>query len=165
LIRSRPKSRLNGERPSRSTVNSVVKALQSKALLTEKGGYIFKAALNGETLVIGLLPGLLNHERTVHHAIKLGFVPELFINGFVTVDQELTLLPMRPGAAPRLTEGDLPAARQLFQRFCACLTDWGLPGTYALDMITQLALAESGITDAPLSDLASLVQGVQQLHT
>ncbi len=151
---------LNGSYPAPKLVKQVVAALQDPVILTEKGGYIFKAALTGEVLHIGLIPTLVGDTRKVHHAIDLNIETPMIINGFFNADGTLGMVLLKPGAKPCLTPEDRPLARRLMVCFCQCLLTWGLPQSLPLDLTTDLTLHETGLAEGDPSTLAELLDAL-----
>jgi hypothetical protein len=148
---------LNGSYPAPKLLKQVAAALQDPTILTEKGGYIFKAALTGEVLHIGLLPTLIGHTRSVHHAIDLAVESHMIINGFFNADGSLAMVLLKPGKKPCLTPEDVPAARELMLRFCSCLLAWQMPAHLPLDTTTDLTLHEAGLAEDNPATLGDLI--------
>lgn len=148
---------LNGRPPTPGIIRQVRAAVLDPGILTEKGGYIFKAALADDILHIGLLPTIIGDVRNVHHAINLHVDVHLIINGFFNVDGTLGMILLKPGEKPCLTAEDRPAARRLMIRFCQCLQSWNLPDELPLDTITELMLHEAGLSTENPSTLKQLL--------
>lgn len=156
MLTSKQRVRLNGKRPRTGVVRSMAHALNDAAVRTEKGGYIFKAGLDGEVLLLGLLPGLINARRTVHHEIELGAECPLILNGFVTIKGALTVIPLRQGGPFRPAPEDVPALRKLMGRFAHQMLAWGVSAEMPVDEISQTVLLQFALTDSAPGTLADL---------
>lgn len=62
------------------------------AKLTSAGGLLFKAALKGKTLELGILPNFYEGERGYHHDIHLEHEDEFTLIGGIAANRELTIL-------------------------------------------------------------------------
>lgn len=160
--RRRRKVMLNGEHPSSRTVRAVVRAIQDTDILTEKGGYIFKAALVEGCLYLNLVPTLLGDRRQLHHMLTLGVDSPLIANGFVNTDGSLAVVFLKPGSRPLLREEDLPSARALLLRFCQTLLQWGVAPLLAMDYTTTLTVEETRLLASCPATLRDLTAALQQ---
>ena len=148
---------LNGEHPTGAQGAAVAHALQDPAILTEKGGYIFKAALMEECLHLALCPTVIGAIRQMHHTMVLEVASPLIADGFINADGSLAVVLLKPGAAPLLQAGDRPAAEALLRCLGQTLLGWGLAPQVPLDFITRLTVEECGLLPACPASLGELV--------
>lgn len=151
---------LNGEHPTGAQGAAVAHALQDPAILTEKGGYIFKGALVEGCLYLELCPTIIAHVRQVHHALDLGVDSPLIVNGFINLDGSLAVVLLKPGASPLLLEADRPAAQALLLHLGQALLAWGVSPELPLDFTTLLTVQECGLLAHCPASLQALVEAL-----
>ncbi len=152
------KVKLNGSSPSREMIHSVVSAVQSGDILSEKGGYIFKATLSGETLRINIMPAIIEMERSMHHKIVIKGEEPIYLSGSFNADSSLMLFPLTPGKPSMKLSPDQHAhAKTLLARFCTCMLAWGISPALPLDQPTQQILSGLHLTEEGAETLQSLV--------
>lgn len=137
---------LNGTPATDTQRSELTHALSTPAIITEKGGYLFKSRLDSNTFHFGVLPNFLNGERTYHYNIDLGEDPHTLI-GSINVNGTLTILFKLPPHTPAsaLSENDRDAYRAQYSALAQFLLQHGLPETVLLDPPTRQALAETGL--------------------
>jgi hypothetical protein len=139
---------VNGKPMPGSEWSEIVRALSDPAIATEKGGYLFKSHLDGDTLRIGILPCIVNGMRSYHYNIDIERTRHVLIgtinpNGTATV-----LFRLNREEAKKKREADALEYRRQFAGLAMSLVSRGFPPDFELDSITIDALREAGICDA-----------------
>lgn len=152
---------LNGEVPSRRGLAQMARALADPAILTEKGGFLFRAAVLDEVLHVGMVPSFQDGQRNYHYDIPL---PEtrLSLTGFVNPDGSLTVLFVVPGRLPdELTDADRRYARGLYARLAGFLLEAGVPSGTPVEETTRAVIEEAALSAREPMNLTELAEGFE----
>ena len=139
---------VNGKAMPGPEWSEIVRALSDPAIAAEKGGYLFKSHIDGNTLRIGILPCIVNGMRSYHYNIDIERTRYVLIgtinpNGTATV-----LFRLNREEAKKKRAADALEYRRQFAGLAMSLVSRGFPPDFALDSITIDALREAGISDA-----------------
>jgi hypothetical protein len=145
---------LNGAAGGLSVAKGWIKALNSRRILTEKAGYLFKASQDEDHLMLAVAPCLINGERSWHYAMQLEKEDTLTLIGEVNAQGVFTIL-FKPESREQLAaQTDEYVAH--FRRFARFFADAGYRGEGGLDGVTQDLLRRLGI-DPPPKTLTELI--------
>jgi hypothetical protein len=124
-------------------VSALISAFNSRSILTEKGGYIFKAASDSKKLHFGVLPHFLEGERTHHYDIEL---PRKFSEVLVgTLNPEGVFSILFIPKNKLLGNEELSSYRMMYIDLAAGLIERGLNITGCLDSVSVMMLRDSGV--------------------
>jgi hypothetical protein len=134
---------LNGEAGKPSLAASFIRALNDAALITEKGGFIFKALIDSRRLVLGVTPCFIDGRRTYHFDTKLPGEDEFTLIGSVTPGGVFEIL-FKPASLEISTDSARKYADSyiMLARF---LLENGYSGMGKLDQVTVGMLHEAGL--------------------
>jgi len=134
---------LNGKMGKPSIVKGFIDALNDDRIITEKGGYLFKALTLGRRLVLGVTPYFIEGGRTFHYDTKLPGENEYTLIGSVTPEGIFDIL-FKPNSRELSTEDVLRYADSyvIFARF---LLENGYCGEGRLDEVTVGMLQGAGL--------------------
>ncbi len=83
---------LNNKVLRTNEVKKIFKSVQNMKILKKKGGYLFKSSLNKTDFHIGIIPVLIEGERSHHYDIKLDYEDEYEFTGFFNTDGTIGIL-------------------------------------------------------------------------
>ena len=138
---------LNGNSGDASIAAAWIRALNDERIVREKAGFLFKASLDGDHLMLAAAPCLISGERTMHYNMHLEKEDAFTLIGAVNAQGIFSIL-FNPESREQV------AARageyvELFRRFAAFLIEGGYTGDGALDEVTQGLLEKLGLSPAP----------------
>jgi hypothetical protein len=138
---------LNGTSASDEDLRRLAEALSTPAILTEKGGYLYKSRAEEGIFHFGVLPHFLNGQRTYHYDIEIGSSRYNLV-GSVNANCTLTALFRldRAELEQPLADAEREAYRGQYAALARFLLRCGLPGTFPLDDISEGVLTEMGLT-------------------
>ena len=144
---------LNGITGGPSIVKDWIGALDDGCSLTEKAGFLFKASLCEDHLMLAVEPCLINGKRSYHYNMHLDKEDAFTLIGDVNARGVFTILFKSESRAAVAQHAVEYIAR--FRRFAAFLRDAGYPGDGLLDEVTQNILKDLGLSPVPktLADL------------
>jgi hypothetical protein len=137
----------NGAKGGLSAASAWIDALNNAKLTEEKGGFLFKAAFDGDVLALEVVPAIMGNERSYHYNLHPKNEDGLTLIGDVTVQGAFTILvkPDDPAKALDIAHEYLDRYRRLAEFFI----DAGYSGEGRLDRVTQQVLREFGIENPP----------------
>lgn len=134
----------------------VVRSLADKRILAEKGGYLFKAAFIDGDCHIGIVPWVLDGQRTHHYDIHLINEDMFTLIGSIDAKGEWNLL-FKPEKGKRPSATEKARLAGVYRDIAALFIDSDLPYETPLSRATGLLLTQAGIcTENPIS-LGSLI--------
>jgi len=147
---------LNGISGGPATAAPWIGALNDERVVLEKAGFLFKAALSGDHLLLAVEPCLINGERRYHFNMRLAQEDAYTLIGCVDAQGVFTIL-VKPES--RVLSGEQCARyREVFRAFAGLLLACGYTGQGLLDEVTQAVLKQVG--QCPVPDrLAGLREG------
>lgn len=124
-----------------------IHALNDVRLTAEKGGFLFKAAFDGERLMLAAVPALIHGERSYHYNLHVEKEDAFTLIGDVNAQGVFTIL-FKPESREAVTQY---AAEYIgrFRKFAAFLNDAGYSGEGRLDEVTRGLLKDIGLSPAP----------------
>jgi len=138
---------LNRELLNSKEVKKIFKSIQNKKVLKSKGGFLFKSSIKEGEFHLGILPMIIEGERSRHYDIKLGFEDHFVFSGFFNVDGTIGFLFIPPALKEDLTESFKEHIKRNYKNTAGILLDHGLSKEMKLDWITQQMLTELGNFD------------------
>lgn len=135
---------LNHARASTKDLALLGKALSTPAIVREKGGYLFKSRVEGQTFHFGILPNFMGGERSHHYDIEIS--PSAYnLIGSINANRTLTAVFKRDRAkiGHPLSEEERGAYRGQYAQLARFLIDRGLPPAFALDATSIAVLEEA----------------------
>lgn len=145
---------LNGEPAAGRQVRAMVRAIGDARILVEKGGFLLRAAVDGETLALAVIPCIINGARTHHYEMPLPVENAGTLMGGVTAEGAFTLL-FRPESVP-VPPAQVAAVADTAVQLARFLLEHGYAGPGPLDGVTQGCFAEIAAFAALPSTLADL---------
>jgi hypothetical protein len=144
---------LNGKSGDASVAAAWIQALNDECIVREKAGFLFKASLDGDHLMLAAAPCLINGERTMHYNMHLEKENVFTLIGAVNALGVFCFL-FNPESREQVA-AQADEYVELFRRFAAFLIEGGYTGDGALDEVTQGLLEKLGLSPAPktLTDL------------
>lgn len=134
---------LNGQPASEKDLALLAQALSTPDIVTEKGGYLFKSRMDGETFHFGILPNFLNGQRAYHYEIHIEPSPFNLI-GSINPNGTLTVLfkPDRSKIGQPLSHAEKAEYGRQYAQLARFLLQCGLPATFPLDSVSAGVLRE-----------------------
>lgn len=148
---------INNDETKPKDVKKIFKSIRDKKILKLKGGYLFKSTINESQFHLGILPVMIEGERTHHYDIKLDYENEYIFSGFFNLDGTLGILFTPPGKKEDISDNFKSKLKETYIATAETLISHGFPEETKLDWISQKALEEIGIYDPIPSDLKSLI--------
>jgi len=145
---------LNGTAGGLSIAGGWMKALSSARILTEKAGYLFKASLDEDHLMLAVAPCLINGGRSWHYNMRLEQENALTLVGDVNAQGVFTIL-FKPENMEQVAAQSAEYILR-FRRFARFFADAGYHGKGELDEVTQGVLLQLGLNPPPRT-LAELI--------
>jgi hypothetical protein len=138
---------LNGKSGDPSVAADWIRALNDARIVQEKAGYLFKASVCGDQLMLAVEPCLINGARSYHYAMHLQQEDAFTLIGDVNAQGIFTIL-FKPESRAAVSQH---AAEYLerFRAWAAFLRDAGYTGAGLLDEVTQSILHDLGLSPAP----------------
>ena len=124
-----------------------IRALNDNRILTEKSGFLFKASLCGDHLLLAVAPCLINGERSFHYNMHLGKEDAFTLIGDINAQGIFTIL-FKPESREAASQHAADYLER-FRKFAAFLTDTGYTGEGRLDEVTQQVLESLGLSPPP----------------
>jgi hypothetical protein len=152
---------LNARTGTSGLARDLLRALNDPRILTEKGGFLFKARLEADDpthLILGVTPCLLDWQRTYHYDTRLPGEDAYTITGTVTPGLVFELLFNPPAAV--LTEHQRCLYARLFVVFARFMLEQGLRPGATLGIVTRQLIQEAGLFQPPPEDLPALATRV-----
>ena len=148
---------LNGKAASAKDLALLAKALSTPAIVTEKGGYLFKSRADRQSFHFGILPSFLNGQRTYHYDIDIG-PGEFNLIGSINANGSLTAVFKLDHAkiGHPLPEADIEEFRRQYAQLARFLIECGLPSSFPLDSISTEVLREAQLREKAASNLGQL---------
>ncbi len=148
---------LNGEAVSAKDLAFLAKAMSTPDIVKEKGGYLFKSRVDGQTFHFGIMPNFLNGQRTYHYDIDIGpsefnLIGSINANGSLTAVFKLD----RAKIGHPIPVADREEYRRQYAQLARFLIECGLPSSFPLDYITTEVLREAQLCEEPAINLGQL---------
>ncbi len=153
---------LNGKTGKPSIAGGFIEALNDERIITEKGGFLFKALTTGDRLVLGVTPSFIDGERTYHYDSQLPGEDEFTLIGSVTANGTFEIL-FKP-LSMQLKPEDIQKYADTYVMFARFLLEGGYSGQGRLTPVTVSLLREAGFFNPVPEDLAGLASGVCSGH-
>jgi hypothetical protein len=147
---------LNGKRGKAKIAKPFIHALNTPAILTEKAGFLFKATVCGDLLVLGVTPYFIEGQRTWHYDMVMPAENEFTLLGAINADGHFTIL-FTP-ISDELTTFEQIAYGDNYIQFAQFLLASGLESEGPLDAITIQLLTEANVFHTPPTSLAELAR-------
>ena len=137
---------INGNPAKPCEVRKIISSISDKNILIEKGGYLFTVLISGDCCNLGILPYQIDGTRKYHFELDMP-ADELILTGFINTNNSITLLfKLTPEKYKRgLSPKEKSAFKEAFYRFFCFLLEYGFPGNFEIDTVTQDLLTSSGI--------------------
>ena len=120
----------------------MIKGLNDNKIRTEKGGYLFKAAMDEKYFYLGIKPAFLEGQRSYHYHIELPRKLEYFLTGSVNPEGIFSILFIP--RSPELTGKEQYIYTNLYRAFAHNLLERGLEKPGHLDDVTPQLLLSLG---------------------
>jgi hypothetical protein len=145
----------NGQAGGRSAASAWIGALNSPRIVREKAGFLFKASLDGDHLMLAAVPCLINGARSHHYEQQLEKEDAFTLLGTVSAGGVFTIL-VKPANAEQIMTHAFGFI-EVYRRFATFLLEQGYVGEGVLDEVTQGVLQDFGLSHPPstLSELAN----------
>lgn len=138
---------LNGVAGGCSVAKPWISALHDEKLVLEKAGFLFKAGLDGDRMLLAVEPCLIQGERRYHFNMHLAHEDAYTLIGSVNAQGEFTIL-FKPESRD-LSAEQCARYREVFAAFAGLLLDGGYVGDGLLDEVTQSVLGAVGFAPVP----------------
>jgi len=138
---------LNGVSGGLSIASPWIGALNDERLVLEKAGFLFKASLCGDHLLLAVEPFLIHGERRYHYNMRLAREDAYTLVGCVDVKGVFTIM-VKP-ESQELSDVQRARYRAVFRAFAGLLLDGGYAGPGLLDEATRELLKELGHAPVP----------------
>ena len=139
------KIHLNREILNQKEIKKIFKSIQNKKILKQKGGYLFNSSIRDSDFYIGIIPVLIEGERSHHYDIKLEYEDLYKLTGFFNVDGTIGML-FTPSDKNGIINSEFKKRlRNCYIKTAGLLVQYGFPEQTGFDWITQKILAEIGI--------------------
>jgi hypothetical protein len=147
----------NGKRASEEELRTLVSALSDRNIITEKGGFIFKSRIDGEKFNFGVLPYVIEGERTHHYDIDIGG-SKFNLIGFINSNLSMTILIKLDfeDCKKGLSEEDKKLFVRQYSALAEFLLKYGFPTNFKLDQISGDLLVEAGLAKNNVDRVADL---------
>ncbi len=152
---------LNGKTGKPSIALGFIEALNDERIITEKGGFLFKALAAGDRLVLGVTPCFIDGERTYHYDTELPGENEFTLIGSVTPDGIFEIL-FKPRSRILPSE-DIRKYADIYVMFARFLLENGYSGQGILSTVTIGMLREAELFHTLPDNLAGLASGACSL--
>jgi len=147
---------LNGKIGGPSMTAAWISALNDPRIVREKAGFLFKASLDGDHLMLAVVPCLINGARSHHYDQHLEKEDAFTLLGAVNAGGVFTIL-VKPDSGEQITTHSAEFI-EAYRRFAAFLLNQGYAGGGLLDEVTQGVLRDFGLNSLPstLSELSAI---------
>ncbi len=152
---------LNGKTGKPSIARSFIEALNDERIITEKGGFLFKALAAGDRLVLGVTPYFIDGGRTYHYDTLLPGEDEFTLIGSVTPYGTFEIL-FKP-LSIKLSSGDIRKYADTYVMLARFLLENGYSGQGRLDAVTISLLCEAGLFNPVPEDIIGLASSACSL--
>ncbi len=144
---------LNGKAGGHKVGRPWIEALNDPHILTEKAGFLFKAAVRGDHLFLAVVPVLIDGKRSYHYEQHLDNEDAFTLAGDVNASGVFTIL-FKPEKMP-LSAEHARRYRHSINLFTEWLLAEGYSGKGLLSEVTQCVLRELEYSPVPqtLKDL------------
>ncbi|VGO22192.1 hypothetical protein [Pontiella sulfatireligans] len=145
---------LNGKIGGSSIAAAWIRALNDPGIVREKAGFLFKASLDGDHLMLAAVPCLINGARSHHYDQHLEKEDAFTLLGAVNAGGVFTIM-VKPDSNEQIT-AHAAEFIDVYRQFAALLLNQGYAGEGLLDEVTQGVLQAFGLNPLPstLSELA-----------
>ncbi len=136
---------LNNEVLSHKKVKKIFRSIQDKKVLKAKGGFLFKSSINETEFHLGILPVLIEGERTHHYDIKLDYIDPYVFSGFFNADGTFGAVFTPPDKKELITEKYKEELKICYIATAQVLISNGVSAEMELDWITKTILEEAAL--------------------
>lgn len=147
---------LNGKTGKPSIARSFIEALNDERIITENGGFLFKALTAGDRLVLGVTPYIIDGARTYHYDTQLPGEDEFTLIGSVTPSGTFEIL-FKP-LSKKLSPEDIRKYSCTYVMLARFLLENGYSGQGRLDTVTISLLREAELFHNVPEDLTGLAR-------
>ncbi len=137
----------NGKKGRLSVATAWIHALNDVRLTTEKGGFLFIAAFDGDHLMLEAVPALIHGERSYHYNLHVEKEDAFTLIGDVNAQGVFTIL-FKPESREAVTRYAAEYIER-FRLFAVFLNEAGYCGEGRLDEVTQSVLQSLGVAPPP----------------
>ncbi len=134
---------LNGKTGKPKIAKPFIRALNTPAILIEKAGFLFKATVDGDHLILGVTPYFIEGARTWHYDLVMPVENEFTLIGSVNADGHFSIF-FKP-TSDELTPAQKTNYADNYIRFARFLHASGLRSEGPLDEITIQLLTEANL--------------------
>jgi hypothetical protein len=138
---------LNNKKVSRREIRKIFTSIQDNKVLKSKGGFLFKSSVNRDEFHLGIIPVIIDGQRTHHYDIKLNYEDIYIFSGFFNSDGTLGILFTPPGKKENITIGFKTELKSAYSKTLSLLVDNGISDKMELDWISRKMIEEIGIFD------------------
>ena len=131
----------NGEAAKPIITSKMVHAFYDYNILKSCGGYVFTYRIDKGTAYIGVMPSIIDGQRSNHYDLKAGPETKVFLTGGINTNGEISLL--FKISKTELTMEIKSELRELYIKLADLLIKNGYEGPGALDWITRKIIEES----------------------
>ena len=124
-----------------------IRALDDERILVGKAGFLFKASLCENHLMLAVEPCLINGERSYHYNMSLEQEDAYTLIGYVNARGVFTIL--FRAESPELSVRQIEMHSETFRRFAGFLLEAGYAGEGLLDEVTQTVLKKLEFLPVP----------------
>jgi len=136
---------LNNKKTTHREFGKVFKSIQNKKILQSKGGYLFKSSINKSEFHMGIIPVIIEGERTHHYDIKLDYEDDYIFSGFFNGNGTLGILFTPPGKKDEISSEFKENLKSVYLETLGVLTQNGISEKMELDWISQKMIGEIDI--------------------
>ena len=136
---------LNNKITTQKEIHKVFKSIQNKKILLSKGGYLYKSSINESEFHMGIIPMIIEGERTHHYDIKLDFEDDYILSGFFNGNGTFGILFTPPGKKEEISSDFKENLKSVSIETLGILVQSGISKTMELDWISKKMLEEIGI--------------------
>ena len=145
---------LNNELITKKEIIKIVKSLCDARIIREKGGFLFKSSFQDGHFHIGLLPYILEGERTYHYDISLSEECTYKLTGFINSNMTMTILPdVADSGQVTFSEQDKDNYIEQYIKLSEFLTEHGFNSEFPFDPVTMQALQDIGLAGKNIKEL------------
>lgn len=157
---------INNEKKTHRETGKILKSVQDIKILKFRGGFLFKSSINEHEFHLGIVPVMIEGERTHHYDIKLDYEDDYIFSGFFNVDGTLGMLFTPPGKKEDITDDFKAGLKKAYAETVNVLVESGLSKEIKLDWISIKMLEEAGLfqpVPQKLIDFTHIINATQDL--
>jgi len=145
---------INGSPANAKQLDSMIHAIKSVRIRTERGGFLFKAATDDQNLYFGIIPCIWEGERNHHYDIQTPKQISIFLTGNIIPTGVYTILFIPES---RVLGYEIKQSyKNLYKETARHLLHWGINSNTEIDPVTSKLLYSTGLYENEITDLAGL---------